>query len=161
MYLARLVALDDERRERAQPGRDEPMVHRRRREQHRHRRSRGRRVGIRQEDHPVSLADRGLRGLAESRARRDETFVRIEARVEPDDGQVVERRREDEEALELDPGGGFGRLDEQRRARPEQCPERHDEALANVVDRRVRHLREALPEIAVERARAAGERRQR
>ena len=42
-------------------------------------------------------------------------------------------------------------------ARPEQRCHGHDEALAEVVDRGVRHLREALSEVGGERARAAGE----
>ena len=109
----------------------------------------------------MALAHRRLGRVGETRARACQAFVGREGRVEPHDRELVECGREEEEALELDPGRGLGRLHEQRCARAEDDAERHREALADVVDRRVRHLREALPKVAVERAGAAGEQRER
>ena len=161
MHLPRLVALDEQGRERAQPGLDEVVMHNRGREQDRHRRPLGRRVGIGDQQHPVSLAHSGLRGLCKPRARICEPLRGIEAGVDADDCELVERGREEEEALELDSCRVFGRLHEQRPTRPEQRRERHSEPLANVVDRGIRHLREPLAEVAEERPRTAGERRER
>ena len=51
-------------------------------------------------------------------------------------------------------------LPEQRSACAEERPQRHDLPFAQMVDRRIRHLRKALAEIGRDRPRAAGERRQ-
>ena len=59
------------------------------------------------------------------------------------------------------PAGDLRALGEQGSAASEHGSQRHDEALAQVVDRRVRDLGEALLEVVVERSRAAGERRER
>ena len=70
-------------------------------------------------------------------------------------------RRVEEEALELEQPRALGAFCEQRRARAQERLQRHHAALPQVVDRRVRHLREALAEERVERSRTPGERRQR
>src|SRR5205807_2362332 len=83
-------------------------------------------------------------------------FVRAERRVERDEVELVERRLEEEERVELEQPRRLARLREQRLARAEQGAQAEDAPLAQVVDRRVRDLREALAEVAVERAAAAG-----
>ena len=161
VHLPRLVALDEQRRERAQSDLDEMVVHDRRREQDRHGRPLGRCVSVGDKEHPVTFTHCGLGGLRDPRAGAGESLQRVEARVDPDDGELVEGGRVEEEALELEARRLLGRLDEQRPTGAEQRRERHREPLADVVDRRIRHLREPLAEVAEERSRTPGERGQR
>ena len=90
-----------------------------------------------------------------------EALVARTSRRDRSGGATAKRRRVEEEALELEELAPLGAFREQRRACAEQRLQRHHAALAQVVDRRVRHLREALAEERVERPRAPGERRQR
>ena len=161
VHLPRLVAFDEQGRERAQSDLDEMVVHDRRRKQDRHGRPLGRCVSVGDKEHPVTFTHCGLGGLRDPGAGAGQSLQRVEARVDPDDRELVEGGRVEEEALELEAGRLLGRLDEQRPTGAEQRRERHREALTDVVDRRIRHLREPLPEVAEERSRTPGERGQR
>src|SRR5258708_28611003 len=94
-------------------------------------------------------------------ARFAQSLVDAERRVEHHSLELVERAREEEERLQLVAFGALFRLAEQRRTRTEQRLDRHRLALADVVDRRVRHLREALAGERRQRPRAGCERRDR
>ena len=157
--LPGLVRLDDERRLRSQPRGDQPVVDDARREERGHGHSLGGRVG--DQEHPRAGANRGLRLVAEAAAGPLESLLRCEGRVEPDGRDLVECVREEEEALELDAGGDLGPGRQERRPAAENGAQRHDEALAQVVDRRVGDLGEALLEVVIERTRPSRERRQR
>ncbi len=154
--LARLVGLDHERGERPQTARDESVVDGADRHQHRNRRAG---AGVRDHERSPPGAHRRLGLVREPHAGAVQ--VGLEGRVEPRVAERLERVRVEEEALELGPAGGLGPFRQQRRAAAEDRPQGELVALAEVVDRRVRHLGEALPEVRVERPRAPGERRQR
>jgi hypothetical protein len=62
-------------------------------------------------------------------------------------GELRDGARKREEGLELEEPGRSGVLADEWRTRSQQCPQRHHRALTQMVDRRVRHLREALAQI--------------
>src|SRR5207253_9057229 len=80
---------------------------------------------------------------------------------EPDSVERVDGRGKEEEALELQERPVRRVVGQQRRPRAEERAQGGYVALAQVVDRRVRHLRKPVPEVGEERARAPGERRER
>ena len=108
------------------------------------------------------LGLRGYRGISEPPARSTQALVLGEGRVEHDSvyGELLDRRRKDEEALELEQLRGARMLSEQRRSRSDERSKRHDVTLPEMIDRRVGDLRETLAEIRRERTGATGKRRQ-
>ncbi len=130
-------------------------------EQHRQRRALGAGPCVGEQQHSAPGPD-GRLGLGDDPVERThEPLVRLEGDVETLRVEALDPVREEQEARELDAGRRFRALDEDRRAIAEQRPEREDEPLAEVVDRRVRDLCEALAEERVQRTCAARERRQR
>ena len=156
MALPRLVARDDERDARADPRIDERAVDGCDGEQGRDRRSRSL---VRQEQQYGSSANRLLSFRAQPLARGRQSLVRLERRDQAQGRELLERRGKEEEALELAKAGRPSFVEEPR-ALPEERSQTHDRPLAQVVDRGIRHLGEALAEIAEERPRPAGEQRQ-
>ena len=129
-------------------------------------RARGRRRRARRESRAAvapAAAALGAASASRSQARARPSSA-VEGRVE----RVAARapsspsRRDEEEARELDEPARRRPLGDERRAR-RRAASRSDITVRSrqVVDRRVRDLREALPEVRRERPRAAGERRDR
>ena len=161
MHLARLVARDHDRGERAEADFDETVVDGPRGEKRRHRRTLGARASVRDEQN-VGAGPDGRLGLGgQTLAGRLERLPRAEGGVDRRRPETVETARVEKEALQLDQLLRRCFLGEERRPRTEQGAKRHDMALAQVVDRWVRDLREALLEVSVEGPRPAGQRRQR
>ena len=154
--LPRLVGLDDERGERPEPARDEAMVDGPDREQHR---DRSAVAGVGEQQRRAARTDEGFHLVGDPDARGAQ--VRLEGRVDADRAEPGQRVRVEEEALELGAARVLRAFVKQRRAAAEDRAQRERVPLAQVVDRRVRHLREALAEVRVQRPRTAGERRQR
>ena len=158
VHLARLVALGHDRRERPQLLGDEPVVDRADGEEHRDRRPLSGHGHVGEHNHSAPRAHRCLGVRDHPRDRGLEPLPGRERDVESLRVQRLEGVGEEEEALELDPPGGLRPLDEDRRAAAEQRAQREDEPLAEMVDGRIRHLREPLPDERVQRPGAAGER---
>ena len=130
-------------------------------EQHRHRRAARRRC-------PRSAAAARPARTAASAS----SASRAQRGLEPLAASKVASSAREREPLERRPGRGRSSRARCRAAvsgpstrsgarPPRIVRSENDEPLAEVVDRRVRHLREALAEVRVERPRAPGERRQR
>ena len=160
VHLARLVARDDERRRGAKPRLDEGAMDSGDREERGERKTLlgGRRIVEQQAGRAVAHSRDGIGG--QPAASGLEGLV-AERRVENLRVEQGKCRRVEEEAVELEELRAVGALVEQRRPRARGASAATSRSLPQVVDRRVRHLREALAEERVERPRAPGERRQR
>jgi hypothetical protein len=145
--LAGLLADDDDGRPRPCPVGDEPVVDRADCE---HGRDRDSVRAVVEHEH-VRARRRGLFGQAFAGA--PQSLVLLEGGVERDTsaGQLGYGGWKEEEALQLEQRGGARMLSDQRRASAEQRPERHHRALTQMVDRRIRHLREPLSEVRRQR----------
>ena len=160
MRVAGLVARDEERARRPQAALDEPPVCGRNREQRGNRRPRpaGR---------AVADAHRRRAAGGEVGARVGDTLHRPRETLVGVEGRVDVRRPERREAVRRDEERGKRHERRERavrvvrRARADERRDGHHRALPLVVDRRVRDLREALPEVRRERTCAAGQRRDR
>ncbi len=176
MHLVGLAGLDHEADRGPEPAADEVMMHRARREQRwdRHAVGTGGAVG---QDDDVFAGANGLFGAAAkrgecSRHARGPVIGAI-GDVERDGAELVVGHLADAaNPLEILVGENRvrcfeplllrGALEiEQVRPRPDEGHERHDQLLADRVDRRVRHLGEILLEIGVQKLRPRGERRER
>ncbi len=158
VHLARLVARDDERRRGAEPGFDQGAMDSGDREERGERKTPlgGRRIVEQQAGRAVAGSRDGIGG--QPAASGSEALV-AERRVENLRVEHGKCRRVEEEAFELAELRAFGAFREQRRARAQERLQRHHAALSQMIDRRVRHLREALAEERVERSCPPGERR--
>jgi len=154
--LADLVGLDDDRRQGAQPACDQVVVHGPDCEQRRDRRPVA--VGVRHQQRRAARPDERLRLLGQATASAFD--IRLERRVEPVQA-VVEDVGVQEEALELRPASGLGPLRQQRSTAAEDAAKGERVPFAQVVDRRVGHLCEALTKVRVDGTSAAREQRER
>src|SRR6266511_3773509 len=113
------------------------------------------------EDNDVPVGLRGFLGEAPACAPQAFAFVegRVEHRAAP--RELGNRRRKKKEAFELEQPRRSRMLADEWRPRAEQRAQRHDRSLTQMVDRRVRHLREPVPQVRRDRTGASGERRQR
>ena len=76
-------------------------------------------------------------------------------------GEVIDGRRVDEERSQREQTRGLGALGEDRLTRPEHRAQAHHQALAQMVDRGVGDLGEALAQVVVHGTGPSRERRQR
>ena len=174
--FARRARLDDESGAGPQPLAHEVLMHRRGREQGRDRQQLGRDLAVGNDQDVVAQVDRVLglraqrreRGLHAVRAPRgriaDVELPRPEraAREQRDVADLLHRVVGQDRLLRLEAHRRIRLVDaEQVRPRPDERDEAHHELLADRVDRRIRHLREQLLEVAVEHLRTVGEHRQR
>ena len=167
MHVPRVSGLRGEAEPRAQTLAEQVLVHRTDRQEHRDRRVLAIRVAI-AHDHDARAEPHGaLRRGAQRIERRAE-------RVRPDPRPPQRRQRHPLIAREVaqgrdlvfqknwmlgaDQSQGSRTVREQRAAPAEMHAQRHDEGLAQRVDRRVRHLREALADIRVQALRNARQR---
>ena len=150
--VADVVSLDDERAAGAQAGRDESCLHRAECQQRGKRRALLVRPLVGEDDDAagapcgrLGVGGNALEGLLERLAgeRRIEPRSRHRSWIDEEGVQLEQRRRR--------------ALREQRRTRAEQRGEREHPPLPQVVDRRVRHLREALTEVREQGPRTPGE----
>ena len=162
MRVARLVGRDEERAAHPQALVDEARVHRREREQRRDRRPLPSAPRVAQAEERVTRGDRRLgehrepveRGPSPSSAVNVASRTRRRERLDPVGIQRGSRA--------ADQPRGAGRSDERPATRgPSNVDTRHHEPLPQVVDRRVRHLGEALAQIRRRGPSRAGERRDR
>ncbi len=166
MGFAGLAAVHDDRRPGAQSGTDEPVVHGSGGQQ---RRDGGpvrteEAVGDHEDPAPgrhgfLGLLAEAPDGVFESLRAVGHGHGGIEERGGPRrvHEQVVHGRGVHEEGVELEEIGGLRLLGEQRAAWTDEGPHRHHEAFAQVVDRRVGDLGEALLEEVEQRTRYVGE----
>ena len=157
MCFARLVGGDDDRHAHPCAGLDKPLVDRADREDRGH----GRLIAAIVEHDQLSVGCGGF--IRETPAGVAQPFAIRERRVENHRiaSELVHRGREEEEALQVEQARRARMLAVQRRARTEQRAQGHYRALAQMVDRRVRHLCEALAQERRHRPRTSRERRQR
>ena len=180
VHLARRAGLDHEPRAGAQALADEVLMHRRGREQRGNRQQIGRHLAV-GHDQDVVAEVNGVLGRGRQRRERrfhavrapgrriaDVELVRPEraAREELDVADLFHRAVREDRLLRLEPHRKVGRVRrdvdrEQVRPRPDERDERHHELFADRIDRRIRHLREQLLEVAVEHLRPPGQHRQR
>ncbi len=166
-----LRRLGDERGPAAQASPDQVVVHGADGEQRRHvaRAGHQRRDPVAEDDDLDAVAHRGRRlaadaldGLAQApRPAGDLVGGRDPDRRQPEVRERGHLRLVDDRRRQLDLPGVLRPRREQVAARPQLDGERHDEPLAQRVDRRVGHLGEALGEVVVEHVRLAREDRQR
>ena len=163
MDVAGVARVDDDRRLLARARLHQAVVHRAGREERRDRRPVGADAGVGDDEDGGAALDRGDGGVGERGDAALEPGRAVgdgERRVEPGRGeharvgveQLLDRARVQEERRQLQQLRGLGPFHEQRLARPEQGAQRHDQALAQVVDRRVRDLREPLLQVVEDRA---------
>ena len=111
------------------------------------------------ENEDLGCGGRSLVG--EAPAGTAEPLPLVEGRVERRRAELGNGGRKHEEAVELQEPRCARVLTLERRATAEQCPQRHHGTLAQVVDRRIGHLCEPLPQVRRHGSRATGQRRQR
>ena len=180
MDLARRAGLDHEAGAGAQALADQVLVHRRGREQRGDRQQLGRHLAVGHDQDVVAQVN-GVLGRRRQRRERRLHAVRAPrrriadveleglertAREERDVADLLHRAVRQDRLLRLEPhrqvGGVRRDIDgEQVRPRPDERDERHHELFADRIDRRIRHLREQLLEVAVEHFRPSGQHRQR
>ena len=158
MRVARLVRLHEQRAARAEARFDQSRMHGRESEDRGHRGTLVACVSVGEADELRARRDCRLREHDDPVEGSPEPLLTRERRVEPKGRERLEPGRVEEEPGEYREPWRRAVDAEHVDARPEQRCHGHDEALAEVVDRGVRHLREALSEVGGERARAAGER---
>ncbi len=169
MHLARGAGLDDEAGARAQPLAHQMLMHGGRREQRRNRQQLRRHLAIGDDQDVVAEVDRVLGLGAQRRDRRfhaaaaprrrvaDVELVRVEraAGEQRDVTQPLHRIGGEDRLLRLEAHRRIRLVDgEKIRPRADERDEAHHELFADRIDRRVRHLREQLLEVAVQRLRA-------
>ncbi len=166
--LARLAGLEDDARADAQPLAHQVVVHRAHAEQRRDRRvaladvAIAQRAGRRRRGRALDLLRTARAGASSARSSRlaalrvgesqhQRRGVKVRDGVLPQLGEIhVGQHR----VRQLDHPTLPGRLLEQVALAADAADERHDDLLADRIDRRVRHLREVLLEVAEERLRA-------
>ena len=166
-----LRGLGEERGAAAQASPDQVVVDRADGEQRRHvaRAGADRREAVAEDDDFRAVADRGggltadaLHRLAESpRSAGDLVGGRDPGRAQPQLGQRRHLGVVDDRRGQLHLARVPGLRGQEVAARAELDRERHDQLLAQRIDRRVGHLGEALGEVVVEHVRLGGEDRQR
>ncbi len=159
--VARLVRLHEERAARAEARLDQPRVHGREGEDRRHRGTLASCVPVGETEQLGACGDRGFREDDDPVEGSPEPLLTRERRIEPKGRGRLEAGRVEEEPGEYCEPRRWAVGAERVDARAEQRRDGHDEALAEVVDRGIRHLREALSEVGRKRACAPGERRDR
>ena len=176
VHLARFARLDHEANLRAQALADQMVMRGRGGEQGRDRHALGRDRAVRQDDDVVAILHRPLGQCTDGVECGFHVLVAVRHIIGDVDGggaeRVVGHGTDGAHAFEVLVGQDrLGHLEahvrrgalevEQVGARSDEGDERHHQLLADRVDGRVRHLREVLLEIGVERLGAVGQRRDR
>ncbi len=176
VHLARLAGLHHKAGAGAQAAADQVMVHRRGRQQRRHRNARGRHRPIRQDQDVVAVQHRvrrlGADAIDGARHPRG-TFAGRPGDIDRARPERIAHQRGDRAHLRqigvgqdrlrhLQPVMRSRVMSEQIRPRPDHRDQRHHQRLADRIDRRIGDLGEVLLEVVVQQLRLArqhGERR--